>query len=232
MHRASLHTSRRQRRSIVLITVSFIMLSAVLHFALGGMVHAPWVHEPVEQRAQDVVIDTLVTPPPTPKPPRPTPRPTVEPVRNHHLERERQARVPGPLKHLVVKVPVTSSIATPSQVAVQTPAPQEQQAPQPESSPTPVDARDIIISARFIKRAEPEYPEIAIEEGIEGTAIILVTIGPDGSMSDARVWVSSGNAALDRAALQAAEQSTYAPPEVNGQPATQTYRIIYTFYLS
>ena len=81
-------------------------------------------------------------------------------------------------------------------------------------------------------RVEPSYPEDALAEGAEGTVIVLVTIGPDGTASDVRVWVSSGNAALDRAALLAAEQSTYDPPEVNGVPATQTYRIIYTFYVN
>lgn len=106
------------------------------------------------------------------------------------------------------------------------------EAPEPLSSPMSVDARDIIISARFLHRVEPTYPEDAIVEGAEGTVIVLVTIGPDGSPSDVRVWVSSGNAALDRAALVAAERSTYAPPEVNGVPATQTYRIIYTFYVN
>jgi periplasmic protein TonB len=103
--------------------------------------------------------------------------------------------------------------------------------PAPQANATPYDARDIIISARFVHRAEPEYPQRDIDWGVQGTVIILVTIGPDGSASDLRVWQSSGDADLDRAALEAARLSTFAPPEVDGQPATQTYRIIYTFYL-
>jgi protein TonB len=97
--------------------------------------------------------------------------------------------------------------------------------PQPSS---PADDRYIIVSARFEHEVRPEYPRDALEQGEQGTVIVLLTVGPDGP-SDIRVWVSSGYPSLDRAALTAAQESTYSVPEHNGQPVTETYRIIYTF---
>jgi protein TonB len=75
------------------------------------------------------------------------------------------------------------------------------------------------------------YPEEAQRTGEEGTVIVLLTIGPDG-VSDVRIWESSGYPALDREALRAAKESTYSVPEVNGEPATETYRVIYTFSIN
>jgi periplasmic protein TonB len=95
----------------------------------------------------------------------------------------------------------------------------------------PPDYRYIVVSARFIHRVQPDYPEEAMKADEEGTVIVTLTIGPDG-VSDVRVWESSGFPDLDRAALLAAKESTYSIPEVNGEPATETYRVIYTFSLN
>jgi TonB family protein len=102
---------------------------------------------------------------------------------------------------------------------------------EPIAAPSPTDYRYVIVSARFIHRVDPIYPQDAMGGDEEGTVIILLTIGPDG-VSDVRVWETSGYPALDRAALEAAKESTYSVPEVNGEPVTETYRIIYTFALN
>jgi protein TonB len=220
----------RQRRSIAIVTAAFILLSAGLHFVLGGIIRQPWAHQPVQQPARLVTLERMPTPPPTPKPtPRPTLRPAARPVRapaaRLHKTQPFKAIVIAPVR---VRPPKIQGLAAGTQPPL---APQQPDAPQIEASPTPMDARDIIVTARFIKQVQPEYPQEAIDAGAQGTVVILVTIGPDGSASDIRVSQSSGSAALDRAALEAAKESTFAPPEVDGQPATQTYRIIYTFYL-
>lgn len=224
-------SSKPERRSIALATAAFVFVSAALHFALGGTIHAPWAHQEAAQRPMPIVIEQLPTPQSTPRPPRPTPQPTMHTTQQRVSQHIRSKPSPiRPAKLVGFHPPVAQQTGAPTIV---TPAQTSQtQAPQPEVSSTPVDARDIIVSARFINRVEPVFPPEAMDQGVEGTVIVLITIGPDGVASDVRVWQSSGNAALDRAAIQAAQLSTYAPPEVNGQPATQTYRIIYTFYLN
>lgn len=88
-----------------------------------------------------------------------------------------------------------------------------------------------ITDSDFIHQVKPEYPEIAKEQQIQGTVIVLVTIGPQGQVVTASVAQSSGNQILDKTALQAAEQSTFRPPTANGIPITRQYKIEYDFQL-
>jgi len=219
-----------KRRSVILITLMFIGISAALHVLLGGSLRAPWQPAASKTRISVVNFDKFPTPEPKPSPTRTpppkvtAPRATVAPARQKSTSYRRNVTLP-------VRKEARPIATTQPQTMPSPPAPAQSAVPLPQAPATPVDARDIIVSARFIHRAEPVYPPFDIDRRVEGTVIVLVTIGPDGSASDVRVWQSSGDMSLDRAALQAAQASTFAPPEVNGQPATQTYRIIYTFYL-
>lgn len=47
------------------------------------------------------------------------------------------------------------------------------------------------------------YPPEAISRGLEGEVRLLLTLSPDGTVTDASVAVGSGHAILDRAALRA-----------------------------
>ncbi len=89
----------------------------------------------------------------------------------------------------------------------------------------------MIVAAAFLHRVQPDYPAIAATGHWEGTVVVLITLGPAGVI-EAKIGTSSGYTALDRAALRAAEESTYRPPEINGKPAIETYRVIYTFTVS
>jgi protein TonB len=219
------------RHSIAFITLGFILMSAALHVLLGGSLRVPWAHNSEHQHVSVVSIERISTPAPTPTPPQPPKRQTTE--RPTHPEQVRQKAQVHPRSIVAAPAPKgpAHTAAALSQIAAAPPAPAVSAPPQPEAPATPIDARDIIISARFIHRAQPDYPQLDIDRGAEGTVIVLVTIGPDGTASDLHVAQSSGDPSLDRAALEAARLSTYAPPEVDGQPATETYRIIYTFYL-
>lgn len=61
------------------------------------------------------------------------------------------------------------------------------------------------------------------------TAIVAVTVAPDGKPAAARIYRSSGDAGVDRAVLAAAEKSTYSPKLVNCAPARGTYLFKATF---
>lgn len=112
---------------------------------------------------------------------------------------------------------------TPAQVAAAGP-------PQvPISEATPVYAPEIVVDARFTRQVHPDYPDVAKEQNAQGTAVVLATIGPNGNVLSARIDQSTGNRLLDAAALEAARASGFEPPKVNGKPATETYRLIYTF---
>jgi protein TonB len=223
--------TKNERKTIALVTLFFIAASAVLHVILGSTFRNPFPHQEASQAAEPFRIDVFHRPTPTPTP---TPRPTLPPkpreplaIARPAVKATQPARPVRPISQINPPRARSTADGFPDN-AGSTPA---TDAPGPEVSSTPIDARDIIVSARFIKRVTPEYPQIAIEQGQEGTAIILLTIGPDG-VSDVRIWTSSGSFVLDQAALRAARESTYSTPELNGEPATETYRVIYTFSLN
>jgi TonB family protein len=108
-----------------------------------------------------------------------------------------------------------------------TPPPVATPAPTPTTA-TEVYAPQVVVDARFVRQVQPEYPDLAREQNLSGTAIVLVTVGPKGNVLSTRVEKSAGGI-LDGAALAAARQSTFQPPRIDGKPATETYRIVYTF---
>lgn len=55
------------------------------------------------------------------------------------------------------------------------------------------------------------------------SAEVAVTIAPSGKVAGAKVYKSSGDTAVDKAVVTAAEQSTYSPKLVNCQPVQGTY---------
>lgn len=115
-----------------------------------------------------------------------------------------------------------SATATPAAVAAADQA-------QPVADATPVYAPEIVVEARFTHQAKPDYPDVAKEQNAQGTAVVLATIGPNGNVLSARIDQSTGNKLLDGAALTAARESGFEPPKINGKPATETYRLVYTF---
>ena len=123
--------------------------------------------------------------------------------------------------------------ATPDPIPTQAPA-QPVATDQPAAATpqlTPIYEPAVVVDARFVSQVQPIYPEIPKSQGIQGTAIVLVTVGPDGNVISLSIAQSTGNRLLDAAALDAARSSKFQAPEVDGHPATQTYRIVYTFAL-
>jgi len=101
----------------------------------------------------------------------------------------------------------------------------------PVTQATPIYEPAVVVEARFVSQVQPIYPEIARNQGIQGTTIVLVTVGPSGNVISQSIGQSAGNRLLDGAALDAARASRFQAPEVDGHPATQTYRVVYTFSL-
>jgi TonB family protein len=67
----------------------------------------------------------------------------------------------------------------------------------------------------------PDEPEDAA--GTQATAQVQVSLDDRGRVTDAHIYTSTGTMSLDRAAVDAARRSTYAPSIVDCQPAGGTY---------
>jgi len=69
---------------------------------------------------------------------------------------------------------------------------------------------------QVIQRARMNYPRAALAANAQGDVDVLVTIGADGLLRDARIDKSSGNADLDAASLQLIQQYRFKAAEKNG----------------
>ena len=57
----------------------------------------------------------------------------------------------------------------------------------------------------------PDYPQAARRDGVEGTAKLRVTVGPDGKIRSIAVLESSGHPILDRAARDGLIRCRFSP---------------------
>ncbi len=83
--------------------------------------------------------------------------------------------------------------------------------------PRPGKFVKVEIMPEMIYEHKPEYPKLVKKAGIEGTVWIWVAIDEEGLVTKAQVSRTSGNEALDEAALRAAYKCKYSPALQNGR---------------
>jgi TonB family protein len=80
----------------------------------------------------------------------------------------------------------------------------------------------------LIHKVDPEYSEEARAAKYQGTVILHVEIGPDGTASNIKVVRSLGMG-LDEKAVEAVKQWKFRPGQKDGQPVTVTATIVVNF---
>ncbi len=81
----------------------------------------------------------------------------------------------------------------------------------------------------LLHRVEPEYPEAAREQKIQGAVVLEIQIGADGSVEG--VEVVSGPPLLAQASTEAVKQWKFKPRVVNGRAAEMQTRVTFDFRL-
>lgn len=81
----------------------------------------------------------------------------------------------------------------------------------------------------LLHRVEPEYPEAARQQGIQGTVVLDVRIGRDGGIQDMKAV--SGQSVLTDAAMNAVKQWRFRPRMQSGQPVEMQTRVTLNFRL-
>ena len=113
--------------------------------------------------------------------------------------------------------------------AAQSAAPGEvQQASAAEPAGT-VEVAPDVAEGSLLHRVEPEYPEEARQQRIQGAVVLEVRIGRDGAIQD--VKLVSGQPSLANAAIAAVKQWQFKPRMVQGQPVEMQTRITLNFRL-
>lgn len=86
-------------------------------------------------------------------------------------------------------------------------------------------------TARYLNVPAPHYPESALLRRIEGRVVLRVAVDTDGAVSTLQVEQSSGDPALDRAALAAVAHWRFYPAQENGVAVACEVRVPVSFSL-
>lgn len=125
---------------------------------------------------------------------------------------------------------VAVSVTTPPTTAIAAVTTAKPVAPPP---PPPAAVARVAPVLDTERSSDPVYPPISRRMSEEGLVTLLVLIGPDGSVIDAKVEKSSGYARLDQAALDGAKtRCRFKPGTVDGKPEAMWYRYRYQFKLT
>lgn len=185
---------------------SAISVTLAAHALAALLILAPPAMESIEKRESTAVEPILVIPekkpeevipvqpltPPPPFRPRPTPTPRVE-------------TPPAP------PMPVE---ANDSPMAI----PVDPSPPAPDPGPALIADTAPTALGYGAGSKNVAYPRDAIKNRHEGTVMLRVKIGADGTPLEAIVETSSGHASLDRAAREAVMKWRFTPGTKNGQP--------------
>lgn len=162
----------------------------------------------LQARVQLEAIPEEPEPEPEPVPlPKPEPEPKLEPE------------------------PEPEAIPFPEEVAEEPepkPEPKPKPRPKPETNtpastsgspnPAPTASRARALkSVDYLRNPPPAYPASARRRGIEGTVRLAVDISASGRVENVRIRLSSGNADLDRAALEAVQRWRFRPARAAGR---------------
>lgn len=120
--------------------------------------------------------------------------------------------------------------------------PSQEQAERPATEPTAVEramsaspGRVVSLSpaaaeSSLIHRVEPEYPEAARDQQLQGAVVLAIHIGQDGAVED--VKLVSGEPLLADAAVAAVKQWRFQPRSIDGAPAEMQTTVTLNFRLS
>lgn len=223
--------SKREKYSLAIFSFGFVAFSCVVHLLIGSAGESLMPRITVEQTPPPQKFYLLPRPKHTPTPtptPHTTPTPAPAKVMPQHLQAVHPPKYPPQPSRPVGPTEMPYTPPTPG--VVEPSAPPVAPSATPQASPTP-SAPIVIRDGTFKYKAPLEYPEYEMQAQIEGTVIVLVTIGSDGTLLSASVATSSGNAHLDEAALDAARASRYTPYYIDGVAVEQQYKIVYEFKL-
>jgi protein TonB len=206
-------------RSSNRILVWALAISLAIHIGFAIVARTMPAAQAEPEKPQHIDIVRIATPPPTPPAtPRPQPRHLVSLPSHASTHARISVHPPRVVAHgggSVSAGPPAAATPGPSQLGVDIAASET-------PSPVPHPACSVpFAAARTLEAITPEAPEDAA--GIQATAQVQVTLDDGGRVTDAHIYTSTGTMSLDRAAVEAARRSRYAPSIVDCMPTGGTY---------
>ncbi|QHG67571.1 energy transducer TonB [Pseudomonas putida] len=155
-----------------------------------------------------MTIEFAAPAPPVVQPPPPAPAPPV--VEPPPPVIDELAAKPKPKPKPVPK-PAAQQPPKPQPKPVEAPPPAPVAAPAPPAPPAPAPVTPPSANAAYLKNPAPEYPQMALRRGWEGTVLLRVEVLPSGKPGQIQIQHSSGRDALDAAALAAVKRWSFVP---------------------
>jgi TonB family protein len=104
-------------------------------------------------------------------------------------------------------------------------------APQKDAfQPTRVRVSHAVLQLFIVHKVLPEYPEAALERGIQGVVTISVLVDQNGVVQKA--WDANGDPALVPAVSDAVKQWKFKPYYLNKKPVQVEGQVVVTFELN
>jgi protein TonB len=169
-------------------------------------------------------------------------------VPNPYRLRQEELEVVEMEQEEVIELPPPPAEAPPPPQVIEA-APDDEVAEDVEIADTLLDFDDAVASAmpsydvggdegfvassekpKIIRFVPPDYPEMARMSQIEGTVIVKVLVGPDGSVKDAQI-IQGVHPMLNKAALAAARKAKFSPGKQRDIPVKAWMAIPYNFTL-
>jgi TonB family protein len=116
-------------------------------------------------------------------------------------------------------------------LAAQESAPESKGEPAPQQPPVPMRVRVSrgVSQAMIVKKVQPEYPQEAREQRIQGEVVLRIIVSREGEVS--KVTLISGHPLLAPAAKDAVKQWKYQPYLLNGYPVEVETEAVVVFRL-
>jgi len=190
--------------------LALALLVLALHSAAAYWVsQAPTPELPVvPPQIPPMTIEFAAPAPPVVEPPPPAPAPPV--VEPPPPVVDELAANPKPKPKPLPK-PVAKQPPKPQPKPVEAPPPAPVAAPAPPAPPAPAPVTPPSANAAYLKNPAPEYPQMALRRGWEGTVLLRVEVLASGKPGQIQIQKSSGRDALDAAALAAVKRWSFVP---------------------
>jgi protein TonB len=230
-----IHNSRIWRVSGAVLLAHLALLWAIEH----GWLEQATIVEEAQVIMASVMVESPTPPAPHPKPqplakslspavpqPRPTPVPTPLPTLSKLTEASQNTPVMAPVMAPVVAPVVSAANSAPTSPSAPAAAPNAS-----ASKPAPPSLVLPSSDADYLNNPPPAYPRLSKRMGEQGTVIVRVFIGLQGTAEQAEIRTSSGYDRLDKAALDTVQRWRYVPGKRHGNPEAMWFNVPVRFVL-
>jgi protein TonB len=210
------------------------------HVALLWAIEHGWLEQAAIVEEAQVIMASVMVESPTPASPQPQPQPQPKSL-SPAAQQPRSTPVSTPLPTVSKQAeaspsaPVMAPVVAPI-IAAANSAPATPSAPAaaPSASVGKPAAPSLVLpssDADYLNNPPPAYPRMSKRMGEQGTVIVRVFIGLQGTAEQAEIRTSSGYDRLDKAALETVQRWRYVPGKRHGTSEAMWFNVPVRFVL-